>query len=343
MKYDFCADQARQRGEDCLGTAPTPQAYICIECPSPWTAQQFESKAAPDNLRRWVDQQSSICQSTRFLFISDHPPHHQRGARILFFEKPAGPARCYQRREVWVADPDHIVNQLQRHFSGEKVGIDTTDSGDRDILICTHGAYDRCCGRYGYPLYRQLLKWAPQQGLDHIRLWQASHIGGHRFAPTLVDFPEGRYYGGISLAQAQQLLLQQGPIQDLLAAYRGWGLLPRPLQVAEAAFFRQYGWDWLQLSVEYSLTPKDDQEIIRGALLAHAPDGYCRTYEVEVEVDRVKVCGSCGDPTSSWALKYSLRHQTQQDHCKVANSPRQSRSSYAPGARKSRDSAKVSS
>ncbi|MCG8368783.1 MAG: sucrase ferredoxin [Pseudanabaenales cyanobacterium] len=310
MSFDFCADQARQRGEDCLGTAPTPSTYVCVECPSPWASQQFESKATPDNLRCWMAEQDFQRQQTKFLLISSHPSQQQSGARILFFEKPSGPARCYQRRETWVADPAQIVNQLQRYFSGEKVGIDTTHSRDRDILICTHGAYDRCCGRYGYPLYRRLLKWASQPKLSHVRLWQASHIGGHRFAPTLVDFPEGRYYGGISLAQSQQLLLRQGPIQDLLVAYRGWGLLPRPLQVAEAAFFRQYGWDWLQLRVEYTLTAKDDQEIIRGALLCHAPDDYCRTYGVEVEVDRIQVCGSCGDQLSAWALKYHLRHQS---------------------------------
>ena len=310
MSCSFCADQARQGGEQCIGTAPTPSTYICIECPSPWTSRHFESKATPDNLRHWMAEQASLRQPTKFLFIASHPSQHQHGARILFFEKPSGLARCYQRRETWVSDPTQIANQLQRYFSGEKVGIDTTHSGDRDILICTHGAYDRCCGRYGYPLYRQLLKWAPQQKLGHVRLWQASHIGGHRFAPTLVDFPEGRYYGGISLVQAQQLLLQEGDIQDLLPAYRGWGLLPRPLQVAEAELFRQNGWDWLQTRVGSTLV-LEETESAQVALSCQEPDGYCRTYEGELEMEPVKVYGSCGDEQTSWAAKYRLRHLSQ--------------------------------
>ena len=53
------------------------------------------------------------------------------------------------------------------------------------ILVCTHGSRDRCCGTLGGAIYAKAHKKAPDQ------VWQASHLGGHRFAPTLPVLPQG--------------------------------------------------------------------------------------------------------------------------------------------------------
>lgn len=57
----------------------------------------------------------------------------------------------------------------------------------RDILVCTHGSRDVCWGKFGYAIYKLLrARHAAPNGL---RVWRTSHIGGHRFASTLLDFP----------------------------------------------------------------------------------------------------------------------------------------------------------
>lgn len=53
------------------------------------------------------------------------------------------------------------------------------------------------------------------------------------------------------------LLKQQGDIEQLLSTYRGWSLLPKPLQILEVELLRQYQWDWLQGRVAGRLLKQD--------------------------------------------------------------------------------------
>ena len=78
----------------------------------------------------------------------------------------------------------------------------------RDIVVCTHGSRDVCCGRFGYQVYDILRRRYMVRG--KIRVWRSSHIGGHRFAPTLIDYPEARYWGHLEPWAAEELA--SGPV-----------------------------------------------------------------------------------------------------------------------------------
>ena len=78
-----------------------------------------------------------------------------------------------------------------------------------------------------------------------IRVWRSSHIGGHRFAPTLIDYPEARYWGHLEPWAAEELAARSGPVSDLRRFYRGWSGLQSPFeQVAEREIFAREGWAW---------------------------------------------------------------------------------------------------
>ena len=87
--------------------------------------------------------------------------------------------------------------------------------------------------------------------LPNVRIWRSSHIGGHRFAPTAITLPDGRYYGRLSLLALQAIVTRQGAIAQLRPVYRGWGILPQPLQLLEQQLLLQHGWSWLDRSVAY--------------------------------------------------------------------------------------------
>jgi hypothetical protein len=57
------------------------------------------------------------------------------------------------------------------------------------ILVCTHAKRDACCAQWGRPVAGVLAARWPE------RVWEASHLGGHRFAPTVLVLPEGVHYG----------------------------------------------------------------------------------------------------------------------------------------------------
>lgn len=68
------------------------------------------------------------------------------------------------------------------------------------VLVCTHGKRDQCCGILGGKVFAKLHSVRPAW------LWQSSHLGGHRFAPTLLSLPDGMSYGRVPEEEAVELL-----------------------------------------------------------------------------------------------------------------------------------------
>ena len=57
------------------------------------------------------------------------------------------------------------------------------------FLVCTNGKRDKCCAKFGRPVYEAL------QESQGDTVWQSSHIGGHRYAPTVLFLPHGVNFG----------------------------------------------------------------------------------------------------------------------------------------------------
>ncbi len=96
------------------------------------------------------------------------------------------------------------------------------------FLVCTHGKHDRCCSRFGRPLYDDVCEqvedgWA----------WQSSHVGGDRFAGNLVCLPHGIYYGRVGRGDAVGVLDAHLEGWIAMGRYRGRSAHPFAAQAAE--------------------------------------------------------------------------------------------------------------
>lgn len=79
--------------------------------------------------------------------------------------------------------------------------------------------------------------------LEYDAAWQTTHLGGHRFAPTLVTFPDGVSYGRVTSADIQDLLTSQQDGRLLLPhLWRGRVNFPPPAQAAEYFWRQETGW-----------------------------------------------------------------------------------------------------
>ena len=101
------------------------------------------------------------------------------------------------------------------------------------ILVCTHGRHDKCCAKFGKELADNLRNHLKDQE-ENIKLFDSSHLGGHRFAPIIIDFPTGRAYGQLTTKQIPDYLESRKQGMVYAPAYRGSVFLPELLQVAEA-------------------------------------------------------------------------------------------------------------
>ncbi|MEM9162929.1 MAG: sucrase ferredoxin, partial [Cyanobacteria bacterium P01_F01_bin.4] len=115
----------------------------------------------------------------------------------------------------------------------------------RNLFVCTHTHYDLACGRFGTPLYRTLRQRYARAG--QLNVWQTAHFGGHNFAPTLIDFPIGQFWGHLQPDILETLVYRQGDVTQLRPFYRGWSGVSRWAQIAEREIWMQQGWKWLTI------------------------------------------------------------------------------------------------
>ena len=253
------------------GTAVPADIFILLETPQPWSKPALLSEGVPESVRQVIKPLLESTSRVRVHLIANEQTPHQIQRRILIYRRAGSLAgrtanlglgsrlaRDYEGWEIQAETPEAMapaltcfLHEAARAQQGEQWQIRSlADDPIRHLMICTHASHNECCGIYGYPFYQAAIAHIQQLGLtQYIQPWQISHIGGHRFAPTLIDFPQGRYYGNLDEDSLQCLLKQRGAIAPLFSTYRGWSLLPKPLQILEAELFRQYGWEWLHSRV----------------------------------------------------------------------------------------------
>ena len=230
--------------ESLIGTAVPADTFILLETPQPWEKPALLSPGVPESLRQML--KPLLVSGVRVHLIANEQTAGQQ-RRILIFQRSSQPGiqleGGYKSWEIQVDSAAEMAPALEAFLQNGS----RQQSSQRHLMICTHASHNECCGLYGYPFYLDAIATVQQLGLSqHVQPWQISHIGGHRFAPTLIDFPQGRYYGNLNQESLLGLLKQQGNIEPLLSTYRGWSLLPKPLQILEAKLFKQSRWDWLQ-------------------------------------------------------------------------------------------------
>jgi hypothetical protein len=124
---------------------------------------------------------------------------------------------------------------------------EATDAQVVDLLVCTHGRRDACCGGRGMELVGDLLRETRLAPSDGVRLWRTSHTGGHRFAPTSIVLPAGTMWAFADVALLRAVTLGEGELDRWLGRYRGCATLGSPSQqAAERAVMTEVGWPLMQ-------------------------------------------------------------------------------------------------
>jgi hypothetical protein len=112
-------------------------------------------------------------------------------------------------------------------------GAPGAETAEPILLVCTNGRRDVCCAVRGRPVALDAAEDHPGQ------VWEASHTGGHRFAPTGVLLPHGATLARLDADQCGDVLRQAGegrlPVGVLGPRHdRGRSALTAPEQAAES-------------------------------------------------------------------------------------------------------------
>ncbi|MFN7414860.1 MAG: sucrase ferredoxin [Dolichospermum sp.] len=310
MNNFFCADHSREIQEDVIGSATNHQTYILVECPTPWVSEAFNSKWVPDNLRILVADVKRAKLSIHFLLIANDETHREEQTTLLIYQQEKGLSNGYRKQEFKLPNIEQVAGVVRKWLTGVSVDDEIASNTTRDILVCTHGSHDQCCAKYGNPFYFHAQNTIFDLQLNHLRIWRSSHFGGHRFAPTAIDFPQGRYYGVLDQDTFKSILTQTGDIECLNKVYRGWGILPNPLQILERELMLHLGWDWFNYKVTGKILEKSlDNQTILGELSFEQPSGTLYTYQAKLVKDDIKtqiLKGSCDASREVVCVKYAV-------------------------------------
>ena len=106
--------------------------------------------------------------------------------------------------------------EFKNRFLSDKYGQWTFE---RLVLVCVHGTRDKRCGKAGPVALKAIQQECDRRGLtDSICVAGSSHIGGHKYAATLISYPGGEWFGQVTPKKAGLLVdFIVGKDQSMLA------------------------------------------------------------------------------------------------------------------------------
>jgi len=308
MNTFFCSDHSRQAGEDIIGSATNHQTYILVECPQPWMTETFNSKWVPENLRILVQEVKQAKLPIRFLLISNNGSHKVNSTTLLIYHRKDELGNGYCQQEFQLASIEQVATVVKKWLWDGIPGYKSQTTATRDILVCTHGSVDKCCAKYGTRFYYHATTAVSHSSVENVRIWKSSHFGGHRFAPTAIDLPEGRYYGVLDLDSFKSILTRTGDITCLNKVYRGCSILPSAIQVLEREIMLEVGWDWFNYKVVGRIVEENlENNTILAELTVEKPDSLSYTYRASLskyDTKNLQLRGSCHAKQDSIFSKY---------------------------------------
>jgi len=189
-----------------IGTAPLATAWIAIEQSGPFGHNAIRQSHFPQ------DVANELLARTDGLGI--------RPALIRRVGKHADSHPSMPSRQVFLASSrpglstmvtatiSDAAQILEIDFAALAAGdvanawAEATPAPDPLLLVCTHAKRDVCCALKGRPVAQSLVANAEYTNF----VWEASHLGGHRFAATAVQLPHGWVHGRLDVESAGAVL-----------------------------------------------------------------------------------------------------------------------------------------
>ncbi|WP_338895692.1 sucrase ferredoxin [Streptomyces sp. TG1A-60] len=290
-----CTSASRHLDEPLAGTAATARTWLLLEQPGPWGVKALTSSHLDPALGHALE---AAAEGT--------------GVRVALIRRPGRHADCREVRErrvyaahtspgnIWLhsattSDPRQLLDlDLAALGRGDHRTFGTVlqgrpHTGDPLALVCTNGKRDRCCALLGRPLAAELAA----SGLEGT--WEVTHLGGHRFSPTLLVLPFGYVYGRAEAPHVKEVLHGVRDGRIVTEGCRGNSAWERPGQAAELAVRTETGED----AADALTVVRTDGTAPRWTVTVTHADGRRWTVAVTQGAPQPPRPESCGSPLGS--------------------------------------------
>ena len=214
-----CSDQSLARDEPMYGTASAGTKWLLLELCGGWGASAFlQSPSVIDPVLGRAIVKRAESAGMRIAAIRRHG-RRTDAKRWRWFVASADPAK-----------PALFGGEVDGPEGYLDLDLDGGDGDLRDgplVAVCAHGRHDQCCAVRGRAATAAIAAEYPEL------VWECSHLGGDRFAATMLILPEGLCYGRVDSGDGAELvrLYLDGRLDNRLL--RGRTALPHPVQAAQ--------------------------------------------------------------------------------------------------------------
>lgn len=176
-----CSAASSDDGEPQTGTAPSDRAWLFVEYDGAWGRQALAESRLPEPVLAFLTGLAGV----RVQLIRRHHRRSGPGTRVFAATADAWGARV---GTALLTGPEELPGvDLTALVRGE--GPALAAHHDPLWLVCTNGRRDVCCAERGRPIAEALSRRWPEA------TWETTHLGGHRFAGTLLALPSGLTLG----------------------------------------------------------------------------------------------------------------------------------------------------
>jgi hypothetical protein len=215
-----CSTGSSMRDESLVATASAGRRWLLVEVSGGWGWSAFVGSPALDPaLGRAIARRAE-----------------DEGFRILAIRRPGRARRAGRWRWAIVDTAQGAESVRWGEASRPEDLLEApflpgagVSSAEPIIAVCAHGRHDECCAVRGRRVAADLAERFPDW------TWECSHMGGDRFAATMVLFPHGLNYGRVDHTDAPALVEEYLAGRVVPEHFRGRTSYTRQEQAAQHA------------------------------------------------------------------------------------------------------------
>lgn len=299
-----CSESSLQSGEPLYGSAGTCDMEFFYAMPKEeWNKDQvLYSETLPEIIREWYFSQ--IKSGKRWSFRCYEEPGLPEGMFRLHMY-PSG-------KIITAQSAGELLEMCQRILKGEdgesfpphKAGIQSQRNfthSQKTLFICTDGPHDKCCGEFGYQVFRKAFELTKDTG---IHVYECSHLGGHKFAATMKAYPSNVMYGRVDTDNVVEVIDAIKTETIYADCYRGRGVLTLEETIAEYVISKMNQENTLR-KVDVKNVSEAEKKIT--VYFANKEEETSSTFKIERKF--FEVFGSCRDEAKKSVPRWVIRNE----------------------------------
>ncbi|MGI9553989.1 MAG: sucrase ferredoxin [Thermodesulfobacteriota bacterium] len=221
-KTQSCKESSNNSGEHLYGTVPRVDHWFLVEYRDHWERDLLEKSSVSKEVKNELNNLLLSFKNSRLQLIKSDGSA-DNNICFYYINSTEFQPKAYK----FVLNNYEDILRLNLADLVERGDISDSETDENLVLVCTHGSYDSCCGKYGVQVYNEI-----QKNSD-IKVWRTTHVGSHRFSANLVMLPQGIYYGRVNTENVEEIIKSHLNNKIYLDCFRGRCCYSQSSQVAD--------------------------------------------------------------------------------------------------------------